>query len=61
MTFKELFARISEVMTERTKPENLLTTIVQLIVVIALASIPFIGVPIALLVFLGIITTYFNQ
>lgn len=61
MTFQELFARIYEVMAERTKPENLLTTIIQLIIVLAIGSIPFIGVPLALLAFIAIVSTYFND
>lgn len=53
------FQRIAEVMNERSQPENLVTTIIQLVIVVAIASTPFIGVPLGLLAFLAIAGSWF--
>ena len=61
MTINELFARVQAIMADRSQPTKLVGTIGFLMVLLALSVIPFIGLPIAVIIFVLTILSLLNS
>lgn len=61
MTIEELFAKFQAIMADRAQPNKLVGTIGFLIVLLAISAIPFIGLPIAVIIFVLTVLSLLNS
>lgn len=61
MTFQDLFDKSQELIDTYSQPDKLIGSIVYLIILIAIFSIPFIGVPLGLVIFAITLLNLFKQ
>lgn len=60
MTYQDLFDKVQAIIEERSSPDNLVGSIVFLIIILGISAIPFLGIPLAILILAATIGAYFK-